>query len=123
MDKNRKLAELLGLCWHETTVDAYLKAGPPDAHLHHLPYGMIEVPPQCSCGLFACSHENPDYAADPRLVLREMILKCKDWDGFVDRIGARIGGQAYFHHAFILDTNGLCRDQAIVWLKRDERTD
>lgn len=105
-DRNREFAELTGLCWHEWDIPTL--------------QGQMFT---CKlCGEWSEKPFHPDYAADPRLVLREMILKCKDWDGFVDRIGARIGGQAYFHHAFILDTNGLCRDQAIVWLKRDERT-
>ena len=103
MDKNCELHELLGLCWGKPDREAIWKCK------------------KCGAGMSLITY--PDYAADPRLVLREMMLKCKDWDGFVDRIGVRIGGQAYFHHAFILDTNGLCRDQAIVWLKRDERTD
>jgi len=61
-----------------------------------------------------CQHEKgdelPDYAADPRLVLREM-MKRKEWiefrwfidDCWVDLI--------------VLDTTGKLRDLAIEWLK------
>jgi len=109
--ENRELHELLGLHWHERITSRLCNCG-------FIPTGFEIIESHIS-------YNNPDYTSDAGKVqlLREMILKCKDWDGFVDRIGARIGGQAYFHHAFILDTNGLCRDQAIVWLKRDERTD
>lgn len=108
-DKNRELHELLGLCWHEfhrSTGPYYI------CRLCKNKFGdHREFVASTAC--------NPDYAADPLLVLREMMLKCKDWNGFVDQIGARIGGQAYFHHAFIFDTTGRLRDLAIEWLRKE----
>ena len=65
MDKNRELHELLGKCWHETSVG----------------YNRGWAYVRCSCGKQYhvpndAMHENPDYVADPRLVLREM----DQWD-------------------------------------------
>ena len=119
MDNNRRLNELLGLCWHE----------------------KIDFDDECSCGMqwmgpqYArginkhLRESNPDYAADPRLLLREM-MKRDDWPRFLDSIGG-------FHSAFagedglpssikwidsipldyILDTTGKLRDLAIEWLQ------
>ena len=77
MDKNKKLHELLGLCWHEFKMSS---------HCHI----------DCTCGeCFSgyrsreeleehCKEHNPDYATDPRLVLREME-KREDWEQFAYR--------------------------------------
>ena len=113
MDKNRELHELLGLCWHE----------------------IKEVTPtmryKCSCGYicyvddsmnYHCRVNNPDYAADPRLVLREME-KRDDFNRFV----AKINGfsldedDELIDNAIpidlILDTTGKVGDLAIKWLE------
>ena len=111
MDRNKKLAWLLNVLWHE----------------------QIQSTFYCTCGTKYFGEEamkshiskfNPDYAADPRLVLREME-KRKDWPVFVKRIGARIEdrytGQPpvdFVRADLILDNTGNLRDAAIEFLER-----
>ena len=66
-----------------------------------------------------------DYAADPRLVLREM-MKREDWDSFCDYIGYLDFSEdgyplRYVRMDYILDITGKLRDAAIEFLK--EATD
>jgi hypothetical protein len=60
-----------------------------------------------------CIHATPlDYAADPRLVLREM-RKREDW--------SRFGREELYYMdlvGLVLDTTGKLRDAAIEWLER-----
>ena len=107
MDKNRELHELLGLCWHEIVA-------------------IDRINYVCSCGKvykiddkYACV--NPDYAADPRLVLREM-MKREDWFEFVNEIGQmeQNEGSDMIYLIYILDTTGKLRDLAIEWLKNNK---
>ena len=111
MNKNKELHELLGLHWHEYMWkdDDTIPGG-----------GLFE----CGCGHkthFQWSFKiNPDYASDPRLVLREM-MKREDWESFQEEvcIGVGEGGMWSwgFHADLILDTTGKLRDLAIRWLK------
>lgn len=73
---------------------------------------------RCKCG--SKGQPNiPDYAADSRLVLREM-----------ERIGKLMGflielnlGACGFIYGYILDTAGELRDDAIRWLKEAKCSD
>jgi len=118
MDLNREFAELVGIPRHEDTI-----ANLPD-------YG-------CLCGFTNSLRwvlekhilENPnlDYAADPRLVLREMA-KREDWPEFSERLFWYIADKTEiienFCEVFILDTTGKLRDAAIKFMKevKDEPT-
>ena len=101
MDKNRELHELLGLCWHETKAD---------------------TPWKCSkCGMGMSLVVYPDYAADPRLVLREM-RKRDDWIDFQNWcfVGVtELDGNVCYGVPIdlALDTTGKLRDMAIEYLK------
>lgn len=97
MDKNRRLAELLGIevCLGDRW-DYELKA----------------YVPRC-----------PDFASDPRLVLREMI-KRKDWEDFFCLVGNRTSNRPWGEgftelilFNYILDETGLLRDKAIEFLE------
>ena len=96
MDKNRELHELLGLEWKIKwifTGAAYEERS---------------------------SKDNPDYAADPRLVLREM-MKREDWLDF----RLLMNRYSYDHLTcieieLILDPTGKLRDMAIEWLKGEK---
>jgi hypothetical protein len=71
-DKARYVAERLGLCWHEPTDDVTAS-------------GDWNI---CTCGFAYIkpeNHRNPDYCADPRLVLGVM-MKREDWPRFAQYI-------------------------------------
>lgn len=67
----------------------------------------------------------PDFAADPRLVLREMI-KREDWDLFLPEIGHcqrwkekdTIYTYDLIRIDYMTDTTGLLRDRAIEFMER-----
>lgn len=64
----------------------------------------------------------PDFASDPRLVLREM-MKRKDWPIFAKTLKYSIGDREYHGDTqtvgiiYILDTTGRLRDAAIKFLE------
>ena len=60
MDLNREFARLVGLCWHEYDTETL---------------NCIH----CEKVMWRKDSNNPDYAADPRLVLREMV-KRREWN-------------------------------------------
>ena len=109
MDKNRELHELLGLEWKQTIKECSI----------------------CNSIIsYKTTDPNPDYAADPRLVLREM-MRCKDWSRFHMRIGSRErtvidpDGIAWVINSeiridLVLNTTGKLRDLAIEWLKNNK---
>jgi len=122
MDKNRELQELLGLHWHEYMWkdDDTIPGG-----------GLFE----CGCGHkthFQWSFKiNPDYASDPRLVLRE-IEKKGNLGRFILWIWCDSGMVVYNEKwtelgilgilvlvikLIAIDTTGKLRDLAIRWLK------
>ena len=115
MNKNKELHELLGLEWHTVL---YLST-PPAPHW------------ECSCRraffdyYLMTEHlkkNSPDYAADPRLVLREM-MKRDDFDRFISNINAFSLDEDndLINNAvpvdLIMDTTGKLADIAIEWLK------
>jgi len=105
MDKNRELHELLGLCWH-------YPAAPSMSHVGGA------VCKKCKQRLDA----NPDYAADPRLVLREMMkLPEAQWIMFLSAIGSMEYNRSddMIYISLILDTTGKLRDAAIEWLRKE----
>ena len=116
MNKNRELHELLGHCWHEDGAD--------ESIVH-----------KCrSCGFATqysqifrnhCRTCNPDYAADPRLVLREMD-RVEKLDEFILQL-FDLSTESYIKtiqsisRLIALDTTGKLRDMAIEWLKGEGR--
>jgi len=109
MDKNREFHELLGLCWHELN-----------------PSGVGFL---CTCGRWFEYEDidnihmrchNPDYAADPRLVLREMQKKGSDlYDDFLDSLAPELEHYGYIEAYYILDTTGKLRDAAIKFMRKE----
>ena len=117
MDPNREFAERVGLRWHE----------------------LIQSTFYCTCGTkyFGekeinnhISKNNPDYVADPRLVLREMA-KREDFPLFMARLmymGDSVEGIDWDHNIdidYILDANfeleitGKLVKEAIEFLKEE----
>lgn len=111
MNKNKELHELFGHCWHEDWYPA--------------PYSADSfICKKCKKEFSVPLPANPDYAADPRLVLREME-KRGDWPKFLSGSGlywytTRRGGMAFIALEIIMDTTGKLRDIAIEWLKNDQ---
>ena len=110
MDKNRELHELLGLCWHEWV-----------RNIGHDAEDLM-----CDkCWRYPSEvGENPDYAADPRLVLREM-MKRGDMLRFLDFLRGKWRGlltedTLLLAEIIVLNTTGKLRDLAIEWLKNNK---
>ena len=115
MDPNCELAELVGLRWHEFSTD---KFGEPKV---------------CSCGFVTVTRGdmeshiqkcNPDYAADPRLVLREMA-KREDFPLFMAKLmyGDNVEGIDWDHNIdidYILDTTGLLALAARDFMRKEK---
>jgi len=100
MNKNQELHELLGLEWIEDWV------------LTNSEGTTVRIPRE----------DNPDYATDPRLVLREM-MKREDWrgsEGFANYLTIELGGRRFLDIPLnlILDTTGKLRNLAIDWLNK-----
>lgn len=98
--QNRRLAELFGICWIDVN-------------------NLDDEGICLKCGKAYESHSNPDFAADPRLVLREM-MKREDWMYFHESIGCLDPEHRYLDAVlidYILDQTGLLRDRAVEWLE------
>jgi len=124
MNKNREFHELLGYCWHEWTWS-----------FDDLDTGVGSWKcKKCGeiVGIQKVMESSLDYAADPRLVLREMIRINKwyefwAWDFDKDYPPDDFGGVIMCGEQFlsriedyILDTTGKLRDLADNWLKAME---
>ena len=115
---NREFQELIGgKCWHDLVPNDW-------PHNRLLPIKHFKC---TKCGIYTNSCEadiNPDYAADPRLVLREM-MKREDWPDFSERLFWYIADKTEliknFCEVFILDTTGKLRDAAIKFMKEKEK--
>lgn len=125
-DKNRRLAELLGLevenyWWCEKCQEEIS----PD---------WVTNDEKCEgCGSPVIGKLYPDFAADPRLVLRGM-MKRKNWIQFLvfsNRLNG-LGGCCQKDEFtmticecipinYVLNMTGILRDQAIKWLEEERR--
>ncbi|MFH1448101.1 MAG: hypothetical protein ABIG39_04520 [Candidatus Micrarchaeota archaeon] len=117
MGKNKELHELLGLCWHEEV--------PSSKIFNYRCLCGYEVETQIRLLGKHIRENNPDYASDPRLVLREM-MKREDFRLFMARLmyyGDTAGAIDWDEDItidLILDTTGKLRDMAIEWLKNNK---
>lgn len=113
MNLNKELHEALGYCWHEL-------------YYHH-ETPSIQGFYTCSCGkTFSHASEafehtsksNPDYVADPRLVIREM-MKREDWENFLNQ---GIQKQKWLRDddwiELFMDTTGKLAQLALDWIKK-----
>lgn len=103
---NRKFAELAGICWHEIVREPYV----------------------CSCGAYCetertaywhIHNDNPDFCADPRLVL-EVMMKREDWPEFMRSLQIVDNPCLFlqkYTEDYILDTTGLLALKAIEWME------
>ena len=100
---NRELHEALGYCGHEWEKPKQLWLEDNCLKCGRLYRGEQD--------------ENPDYKADPRLVIREME-KRNDFDAFCKTIGIRShGGPFYVESTYIMDDTGKLATLARDWLK------
>jgi hypothetical protein len=106
MDKNRELAELLGLCWHE----------------HHESWRYKKGMSRC----WKCSSQehNPDYSTDSgKVELLRLMMKREDWDEFC----ASVFGKRFYVKClmsdvikyYITDTTGRLAQAALEWLRKE----
>ena len=116
MDPNREFAERVGLCWHP----AKSVSLDPNDRLFCGKCGQYVHQEQIDSAV-------PDFVADPRLVLREM-MKREDFPLFMARLmymGDSVEGIDWDHNIdidYILDTTGKLRDAAIKFMKEKEGT-
>lgn len=105
---NKRFCELAGICWHERRTD---------------------TPYSCSCGedfsgaahfyWHKDSHPNPDFCADPRLVLAVM-MKQENFGEFLREIGGNGDDIEYapcVPISLILDKTGQLALKAISWME------
>ena len=116
MNVNRRLHEAFGHCWHESfvVVQPYIE------------YEQDRIVKCVHCEKQGSQSDlsNPDYAADPRLVLREM-MKREDWIDFFQwasdhkkMLDYNGRGSVFIKLKYLLDTTGKLRDIAIEWLEK-----
>ena len=101
-ENNRIFAELVGLCWHETIY--------ADDYYSHCSCGEVIPFGKSKC-------QNPNYATDPRLVLREMKYKT-NFQEFLDAL--MVNAEPNFGMIkvdYILDLTGKLRDAAIKFME------
>jgi len=117
MNLNRELHEAFGHCWHEKDIK------------FNFPMPTLW---QCKCGICFQSFEdlinhiaqsNPDYVADPRLVIREME-KRKDYGMFILFIYSKLPSKDNNNpdiedllELIAIDTTGKFAQLALDWLK------
>jgi hypothetical protein len=108
-DLNQRLHEALGLCWHHWVLGKQ-KFDESD-HFY------------CTkCGYrlgYTETTDQPDYVADPRLVLREM-QKREDWIDFCESNRWIWANYMAIKIDVILDTTGKLARLALDWLKSGE---
>ena len=109
MDRNKRLAELLGICWHDLVPNDW-------PHNSLLPIKHFRC---ANCDIYTNKCEadiNPDFAGDPRLVLRE----CEKTER----------GREFILHFLLshrkpeilqrlLNTSGNVADEAIEFLEKE----
>ena len=96
MDRNKRFAELVRVRWYPAD-----PSKPPEDDWVF-----------CGGKIWGAL-DNPDYAADPRLVLRVM-MKREDWRDFAEWA---FNGDYQTLAEMTLDTTGKLRDKAIEWLE------
>ena len=119
MNLNKELHEALGHCWHEERPDI-------------LRIDDILTCRKCGAFFIDDDMENPDYVADPRLVIREME-KRGDWPRFCKKIGYAMGAiyassqkpdpaptRFLVYVDLIMDTTGKLATIARDWLKEQK---
>jgi Zn-finger nucleic acid-binding protein len=116
MDKNRELHELLGKEWHESTPEIRRCRGVD------LDTGEIG-----NCRITSdLADNNPDYAADPRLVIRgmeekglldEFVWHTNDYYRIKEEYEFSERMDFVVRTEYILDTLGKLRDLAIEFLR------
>jgi hypothetical protein len=103
-DLNQRLHEALGHCYHDwqkITVD-------------------LETLYECrKCGVETWAPYNPDYVADPRLVLREM-RKREDWEEFCESNRWIWANYMAIKIDVMLDTTGKLAQLALDWITNGE---
>ena len=123
-ESNKAFHEAAGKKWHEWAYRPRLTA-------YH---GILSFK-ECSCGKdsYGLSREsldkhiednNPDYAADPRLVI-EVMREREDWDEFADTyfIPAITGDgkrMFYISEHLIMNRTGKLRDLALEWINKQK---
>jgi len=106
-DINRRLHLALGKCWHENTRYSIFSG------CRIYSYGS------CPCGKWYCEAKNPDYCADPRLVIEAMREHCCLLDflmyaGFFPQDGH---ADESWLIEYIMDKTGKLTKLATEWLK------
>jgi len=110
MNLNRELHEALGYCWHEERPDI-------------LRIDDVLTCRKCGAFFIGDDMENPDYVADPRLVIREMEKR-----GCLDKFICYVCGIHHlqwnrnvtdFTKLVAIDTTGKLAQLALDWLRKE----
>lgn len=119
-EKDREIAEWMGICWHETIEWKREKDPMKMVHVHGCDDTLIYT---CSCGKkssFDVCPDNPNFTADPLRLLAEM-RKREDWNDLifdlVDNFPGEEEGFSITHFTDILLIPGALRDVVWEWMK------
>lgn len=107
MTDNEYVCKKLGIPWHVWS--GALKTIRIDESAHEI----------CICGKIDCDEENPDFAADPARLLREM-MKRDDWDAFqifINQCGKVKYGYVWINY---ITEPGLLLKAVAEWLKKEK---
>jgi len=110
MDKNKELAELLGLCWHEAV--ELCKLG--------------HIRPSCTCG-YSCktwagidTHikaNRPDFTTDAgKVQLLRLMMDNQKWIEQFELLP-----NCWLLISYITDTTGKLRDVCLDWMRKEGR--
>ena len=107
---NRRLHEALGKCWHET-------------ERRYVAGDIKSVCKKCNAYGFPILQSNPNYCADPRLVIEAMIGR-RDWIKFLKHITNHcMSGYASinnFTRDRIMDRTGKLAVLATEWINKQK---
>ena len=103
-DKNRFVAEKLGLCWHRAVPD--LRIGLP-----------TRVSIFCPCGKCGSDEDNPDFSTDAGAVqLLRLMMERPDCDRLLRHITGGIASPERMILAVTITTRGKLLDAVAEWL-------
>lgn len=101
MDKNKQLAKLLRLCWHEWVPIGSVNSGQKECSKCHTEAPLHLLP------------KNPDFTTpDGIVLLLKEMMKREDFNDFWDEATWDVSSLVY-----VLNTTGKLRDAAIEWLE------
>ena len=118
---NRELHEAFGHCWHEIDPKQHIAPNPQPCAGFYTYYKCIKCHKQYH-NKEKFVESNPDYKADPRLVIREME-KREGFGDFLDVLGGEgdnLSGPILIPLDLIIDSTGKLATIARDWIRKQK---